>query len=133
MSGTLHLCITCDRFAGADEATAEPSGDATPAEPSRGARLALAVERSLAAAGGGVQLLRVDCLDGCTRPCNAALSGRGKPLHRFSGLGPGDVADLVAVARHFAGDPAGDLPDLSTMPGLAAGHSTRFRRRLPHS
>lgn len=97
MKAAVTICVTCDRYA--------------PAEPSRGAVLAEAVEVAAKARGVDLAVRRIDCLAGCAGPCNAALSARGKPLHRFGGLGPADAHALVDAALCYAADRAGGLGD----------------------
>ncbi|KPL54752.1 hypothetical protein ABB55_23085 [Prosthecomicrobium hirschii] len=103
MTARLIVCVTCDRMA-----------DPVPPK-TRGAALAEAVEARAAARGEALAVTRVDCLDGCPRPCNAALKARGKPLRRFSNLSPAMVDALIDAARAYAADRDGRLP-----PDLAA-------------
>ncbi|MEJ1161623.1 DUF1636 family protein [Prosthecomicrobium sp. N25] len=94
MTARLVVCVSCDRYA-------DP-----PAVPTRGERLARAVEARAAERGVALSVLRVDCLDGCRTPCNAALRARGRPFHAFTALGPADAEALIdAALRYAAGEP----------------------------
>ncbi|MBT9290271.1 DUF1636 domain-containing protein [Prosthecodimorpha staleyi] len=98
MTARLIVCVTCDR-------TADPVPSTT-----RGAALADAVVVRAADRGEDLSVTRVDCLDGCPRPCNAALKARGKPLRRFTNLSPAMADALIDAARAYAADRDGHLP-----------------------
>lgn len=107
MTARLIVCTTCDRYAGLRR------------EPSPGEVLARAVEGRARERGADVAIVRVDCLDGCSRPCNAALRARGKPLRRFSGLSPADCDALIEAALAYRADPGGHLPSTLRILGAA--------------
>lgn len=111
MTARLIVCTTCDRYA-------EPRP-----EPTRGEALARAVEARAQARGVDLAIVRVDCLDGCSRPCNAALRARGKPFRRFSGLSVTDCDALIDAALAYRADPRGLLPSIA--PILANARSDR--------
>jgi predicted metal-binding protein len=68
---------------------------------SRGEQLAAAVEAAAAARGVGLAITRVDCLDGCRTPGNAALRARGRAFLRFSALTDADAGALVTAALAY--------------------------------
>lgn len=107
MTARLIVCTTCDR-------SAEPRP-----EPSRGEALARAVETRARERGVDLAIVRVDCLDGCSRPCNAALRARGKPFRRFSGLSPADSDALIDVALAYRAAPSGKV----AADAILAGHA----------
>ena len=82
----LRICITCDRYR--DSA------------PTSGARLAQAVSEGLADHRDlDLTILRVACLNGCTRSCQAMLTGR-EPV-RIEGLRPQDAGLLINIAAVY--------------------------------
>jgi predicted metal-binding protein len=116
MATRLFVCVTCDRHA------ARHPGEAGPGE-----RLAAAIRQP--AADAGVTVRTVECLNGCLRPCTAALRDPGKAVLRFSGLLTEDAAALVAAASLYAasldgkvaaGLPPGLRDKLATGAGMAA-------------
>ena len=103
----LYVCTTCVR----DVRLA-------PGERSRGQRLADEVARRLSDAGKGgraggsrLRFIGAPCLNGCLRPCTAALRAAGKYNLRFSRLGPGDAAAVLDFADAYLGHPTGDVPE----------------------
>lgn len=109
MTARLIVCTTCDRYA-------EP-----PPEPSRGEALARAVEGRARERGVALAIVRVDCLDGCRRPCNAALRARGKPFRRFSGLSTADCDALIDAALAYRADAGGLLPPTAPTQATVGG------------
>src|SRR5690242_20245640 len=91
MGARIFICVTCDRYC------MDGQG------PSRAARFATCVES--AALGLPVTIRRVECLNGCPYPCNAALRDLGKSSLRFSKLDDKDAADLVDIAVRYAASP----------------------------
>lgn len=62
-------------------------------------------------AGNGTTAIRaVTCLSQCANPCAAALSRPDGFSYVFSGLGAGDLDDLLSGARMLAEDERGLLP-----------------------
>jgi predicted metal-binding protein len=82
----LRICITCDRY--------------VDRPPTSGERLADAVCRRLEARPDlDLSVLRVACLNGCKRSCQALLTGR-EPV-RVEGLLPDDAGFLVDLASVY--------------------------------
>jgi predicted metal-binding protein len=99
MSGRVFICTTCNRYAQA------AGGGTTP-----GQRLAQAMKACAARAGSAVAIRTVECLNGCPRPCTAALREPGKTVIRFSGLTPEDAPALLDAAARYATCADGNLP-----------------------
>ena len=104
----LYVCTTCVR----DLRLA-------PGEPSRGQRLAEALERGLDGRDGDnpggigadprLHFIKVPCLNGCLSPCNVALRASGKFNLRFSRLEPADAAAVLDFARTYLEHQTGDV------------------------
>ena len=106
--GRIFVCRTCDRYAPL------PAG-----EPTRGGRLAAALLAS-ASTGHQVTVRVVECLNGCPRPCTAALRAAGKYVIRFLGLDPSDAPALIEMAERYAESTDGNIPD-EAFPGSLRG------------
>ena len=100
----IFVCTTCNRY--------EPAaaGEASP-----GLQLAQAMKRMAGAAGTGVAVRMVECLNTCPQPCAAALREHGKVVIRFGRLGPEDAPALLAAALAYGETANGDLA-ASAMP-----------------
>jgi len=110
----LYVCTTCVR----DLRLA-------PHEPSRGQRLAQALEHGLSGGHGRegddslganprnprLHFIKVPCLNGCPSPCNVALRASGKFNLRFSRLEPDDARAVLDFARTYLDHPTGDVPE----------------------
>lgn len=103
----LFVCVTCVRDTyGAIE------------DPTRGYRLAEALQAELAAAPdltAAPSLRRVECLNSCPSPCTVALRCPGKAAYRMSRLHPEHAADVVRLATAYVAAPDGEIP-LSAWP-----------------
>ena len=116
----LYVCTTCVR----DLRLA-------PGEASRGQRLADELQQLLAGgqAGGAadprLRFLKVPCLNGCLRPCNAALRAPGKYNLRFSRLEPADAAAILDLAHAYLGHPNGDVPEADWPEALRGKRTVR--------
>jgi predicted metal-binding protein len=68
----------------------------------------------LRARGAKIQVVRVDCLSRCQRPCNARLAGRGKPGLELTLMRIEHADELVRLALAYSESKAGaaieDLP-----------------------
>lgn len=53
----------------------------------------------------------VECMNQCDRPVALALRGAGKDVYLFAGVGTGDVADAVALARLYRAAEGGRIAD----------------------
>lgn len=97
----LYVCETCvrDLPVGAGERT-------------RGRQLADAVAERLEAIGRKAHTVHrtVLCLNGCPRPCTAALRAPGKYGLRFGRLTPVDAAPIVDLLLDYSASPDGDVP-----------------------
>jgi predicted metal-binding protein len=97
---TLSVCRTCPREA------AEKGG------------LAERLRALKFASVKGFQLLSVECLGGCLKPCNVAFDAGHKWRVRLSGLTAEHAADLIAAARAYAASPDGRLGEEALPPAL---------------
>jgi predicted metal-binding protein len=95
MGARIFVCVTCDRYSAGSQG------------PSRGALFATCVEST--ARGLPVTIRRVECLNGCPHPCNAALRDLGKSSFRFSKLDEEDAADLVDIAVRYGASSDGAI------------------------
>ena len=109
MIGRIFVCRTCDRYA------PPPAG-----KPTRGGCLAATLLASAASPGHQVIVRAVEYLNGCPRPCTAALRSAGKYVIRFSGLEPSDAPDLIEMAERYAESADGNIPD-EAFPGTLRG------------
>jgi predicted metal-binding protein len=64
------------------------------------------------------QLLSVECLGSCLKPCTVAFDAQGKWRVRLSGLTAASAADLIAAAGAYADSPDGRLTDELLPPAL---------------
>lgn len=109
-TGRIFVCVTCDRYT-------QPA-----CTPSRGGLLAQALKAEAAARRSPLVVRSVECLNGCPRPCTAALRAPGKAVIRFAGLVPADTCALIDAATCFAASPNGEI-------SLDAMHAT-LRKKL---
>lgn len=101
MTGRIFVCVTCDRAAN------------LPADRSLGSRIAAKLES--AAIAHEISIRRVECLNGCPKPGNAALRDLGKCVIRFNRLEENDVAGLIEAAELYGRSYDGNL-SLSQIP-----------------
>ena len=118
MSGRVFICTTCNRY------TPAPAGEPTP-----GQRLAHAMRQHAARCGSGIAVRTVECLNGCPRPCTAALRMPGKMVIRFAELTPDDAPALLDAASLYAASADGDVPAESLPASLRAKITDRVSVR----
>lgn len=116
MTGRVFVCLTCNRYA-------PPSAG----EDSPGQRLARALKSASARSVSPVTVRTVVCLNGCPRPCTAALRGPGKWVIRFAELTIDDAPALIEAAAIYAQSADGDLPVDALPATLRAKVSDRIR------
>jgi predicted metal-binding protein len=96
----VHVCTTC-------RGEGEPS---LPMEDRAGARLF----RSLSVAAGddrGIELVPVECLSVCKRPCTVSFSAPGKWTYIYGDLPPESAAPIILDAvKLYAAAPEGLIP-----------------------
>jgi predicted metal-binding protein len=76
-------------------------------------------------AASALQLLLVECVGSCPRPCAVAFDAPGKWRIRLSGLTPAHADDIVTALRSYAGSADGSLPNESLPAGLRGHISAR--------
>ena len=119
MSETLYVCSTCDRY--------HPSSAGAP---SMGAALKASL-MSCGHNGGALITIRgVECLNGCPRPCNAALRAPGKAVIRFFKLVPEDASDVLTMACLYAESKNGCI-SLEAIPVRLRNRVTQSMVRIP--
>jgi predicted metal-binding protein len=109
-----HHLIVCTTCRDKTESRAQRGGPA-------GARLFASLTSRLDAWSRrrGIEIVGVECLGACTRPCVVALRADGKHTYLLGDLGPmrSELA-LVECTALFADSPTGNLPRESRPPAL---------------
>lgn len=100
MNARIFVCMTCSRYSPPN------TGEET-----KGEAMCKAVREAIASIGVDATLRTVECLNGCPKPCTAALRTPGKSMLRFSGLEPEDAEALVEAAETHAKSVSGLLAD----------------------
>ena len=116
MKGGIFVCTTCSRYA------PPPRGEPTPGQCLAEAMIAIEGGRN-----GPVPVRTVVCLNGCPKPCTAALREPGKFTIRFSHLTAGDACGLLEIAERYAASPDGDVP----LDAFPAGLRAKVTSRIP--
>ena len=94
----VYVCTTC-------RSASEPL---EPKEARAGARLH---DELAARAGAGIEIVGVECLSVCKRPCTVSFAAPGKWTYVYGDLSPGVSADtILAGARLHAQAPDGVIP-----------------------
>lgn len=97
---TLYVCVTC-------RLEDEP---ALPLESRAGRRLYSILHKDLAA-NPAVEVVPVECLSVCKRPCTVSLAAPGKWTYVYGDLPPETAAPVIAeAARLYAGTADGLIP-----------------------
>ncbi|HWA44252.1 MAG TPA: DUF1636 domain-containing protein [Hypericibacter adhaerens] len=73
----------------------------------------------------GLQLLMVECVGSCPRPCAVAFDAPGKWRLRFGGLTPRHAEDVVEALRLYKESESGNLSDAALPYGLRGHVSAR--------
>jgi predicted metal-binding protein len=95
----VHVCVTC-----------RAPGDADGAE-RPGARLFARLQGMAAERGQDVEIVPVECLSVCKRPCTVGFSGPGKWTYVYGDLSPETSAEtILAGAGLYAEAPDGIIP-----------------------
>jgi predicted metal-binding protein len=96
---TIHVCVTCR-----DPAT--PEGAERP-----GARLLRVLEGAAAEGAGLIEIVPVECLSVCKRPCTIGFSAAGKWTYVYGDLSAETSAEtILAGAALYAEAPDGIIP-----------------------
>ena len=102
MNTTVFVCINCRRRIG--------EGDAPDAFDRPGAGLAASLETRLAD-DPTIQVVAVDCLAVCKRPCTVAVTGPDKWTYLVGDLDPvAHLAEIESAVRAFADTSNGIVP-----------------------
>jgi predicted metal-binding protein len=96
---TIHVCVTC-RDSAAPENAERP-----------GARLLRALEGAMAGGAVPIEIVPVECLSVCKRPCTIGFSTPGKWTYVYGDLAPETSAEtIMAGAALYAEAPDGIIP-----------------------
>jgi predicted metal-binding protein len=98
---SIHICITC-RNAGDPQDMGERPG----------ARLYRALREAAARHGAPVELVPVECLSVCKRPCTIGFSGAGKWTYVYGDFAPDEASAeaILDAAMLYAATPDGLIP-----------------------
>ena len=98
---TIHICTTCR----------DPLAEAAGVEARAGARLHQAVVALAAGWGNTVEIIGVECLSVCKRPCTVGFAAPGKWTYVYGDL-PAETAaeNILAGAALYAQAPDGLIP-----------------------
>lgn len=80
-----------------------------------GEGFAAAVQLAL---GGLAEIVKIDCMSGCTRDQTLAFRATGKTAYLFGDLTLADLPELVAFARLYAASPDGRFDDARLLGAL---------------
>jgi predicted metal-binding protein len=94
---TIHVCVTCKS---ADE-PGEPKSERA------GARLHAALA---ALANDAVEIVPVECLSVCKRPCTVGFAASGKWTYVYGDFSPEAAPSILAAAALYAVAPDGLIP-----------------------
>jgi predicted metal-binding protein len=96
---TIHVCVTCRSAADPDEAVRP------------GARLLEGLRRVAGERAAPVEIVPVECLSVCKRPCTVGFSAPGKWTYVYGDLPPETSAEtIIAGAALYAEAPDGIIP-----------------------
>ncbi|MBV8961642.1 MAG: DUF1636 domain-containing protein [Hyphomicrobiales bacterium] len=98
---TIHVCITCRNAGDAEDAGERP-----------GARLYRALRESATRRDAPVELIPVECLSVCKRPCTIGFSGAGKWTYVYGDFAADEVSAnaILDAAALYAATPDGLIP-----------------------
>ena len=98
---SIHVCITCRNGGEPQDAGERP-----------GARLYRALRQAAARRDAPVELIPVECLSVCKRPCTIGFSGAGKWTYVYGDFAPDERAaeGILDAAALYAATPDGLIP-----------------------
>jgi predicted metal-binding protein len=94
---TIHVCVTCR----------QPDEPLEPRSERSGARLHAALA---ADADDGFEIVAVECLSVCKRPCTVGFAAPGKWTYVYGDFGPEAARGILAAAELYALAPDGLIP-----------------------
>jgi predicted metal-binding protein len=97
---TIHICTTCR----------DPLDEAAGIETRAGARLHAAVVALAAQRGGDVEIVGVECLSVCKRPCTVGFAAPGKWTYVYGDFSTETAETILAGAALYAQAPDGLIP-----------------------
>jgi predicted metal-binding protein len=119
---SIHICITCRN-----------AGDPKDAGERPGARLYRALREAAARRGAPVELVPVECLSVCKRPCTIGFSGAGKWTYVYGDFAPDEASAeaILDAATLYAATPDGLIPWRQRPDALKKGVVARIPPLIP--
>ncbi|MBV8763463.1 MAG: DUF1636 domain-containing protein [Hyphomicrobiales bacterium] len=98
---SIHICVTCRNAGDPEDAPERP-----------GARLYRMLRQAATRRGAPVELIPVECLSVCKRPCTIGFSGPGKWTYVYGDFAPDEASAEVILdaAKLYAATPDGLIP-----------------------
>jgi predicted metal-binding protein len=99
---SIHICITCRRAGAPTEDVGERPG----------ARLYRALRQAALRRAAPVELIAVECLSVCKRPCTIGFAGAGKWTYVYGDFAPDEASAeaILDAAALYAAAPDGLIP-----------------------
>jgi predicted metal-binding protein len=119
---SIHICITCRN-----------AGDPKDAGERPGARLYRALLQAVARRDAPVELIPVECLSVCKRPCTIGFSGAGKWTYVYGDFAPDEASAeaILDAATLYAATPDGLIPWRQRPDALKKGVVARVPPLIP--
>jgi predicted metal-binding protein len=130
---SIHICITCRNIACRNIPCPDP-GEASVAGERPGARLYRALREAAARRDAPVELIPVECLSVCKRPCTIGFSGAGKWTYVYGDFAPDEASAeaILDAAMLYAATPDGLIPWRQRPDALKKGVVARIPPLIPH-
>ncbi len=119
---SIHVCVTCRNAGEASDVGERP-----------GARLYRALREAAARRGAAIELIPVECLSVCKRPCTIGFSGAGKWTYVYGDFAPDEAAAeaILDAAALYAATPDGLIPWRQRPDALKKGVVARIPPLIP--
>ena len=119
---SIHICITCRN-----------AGDPQDAGERPGALLYRALLQAAARRDAPVELIPVECLSVCKRPCTIGFSGAGKWTYVYGDFAPDEASAeaILDAATLYAATPDGLIPWRQRPDALKKGVVARIPPLIP--
>jgi predicted metal-binding protein len=119
---SIHICIICRN-----------AGDPQDAGERPGARLYRALLQAVARRDAPVELIPVECLSVCKRPCTIGFSGAGKWTYVYGDFAPDEASAeaILDAATLYAATPDGLIPWRQRPDALKKGVVARIPPLIP--
>jgi predicted metal-binding protein len=119
---SIHICITCRKADDPQDIGERP-----------GARLYRALREAAARREAPVELIAVECLSVCKRPCTIGFSGAGKWTYIYGDFAPDEASAeaILDAAALYAATPDGLIPWRQRPDALKKGVVARIPPLIP--